>query len=49
MMDGKVVYVESDFAKENNFRPAGSLVSNYADLKARRPAALSAAETSGGG
>ena len=49
MMDGKIVYVNSDYAKENNFRPAGSLVSNYTDLKARRPPALAASEVSSGG
>ncbi len=49
MMDGKVVYVHTDFARENNFRPAGSLVSNYDDLKSRRPPSLSADEVSSGG
>ena len=37
VVDGKVVYVQTDFARENNFRPAGSLVSTYQDLVARRP------------
>ena len=49
MLDGKVVFVHADFARESNFRPAGSLVSTYQNLKARRPQQLSAAETSGGG
>ena len=38
VVDGKVVFVLTDFARENNFRPAGSLVSTYQDLVARRPA-----------
>jgi predicted amidohydrolase YtcJ len=49
MMDGKVVYVHTDFARENNFRPGGSLISTYPDLKARRPPALTSAEAAGGG
>jgi predicted amidohydrolase YtcJ len=49
VMDGRVVFVHSDFAKENNFRPGGSVVSIYQDLRARRPQALSSAETAGGG
>jgi len=49
LVDGKVVFVHTDFARENNFRPGGSLISNYQDLKARRPQQLSSAETGGGG
>jgi predicted amidohydrolase YtcJ len=49
IMDGNIVYVNTDYARENNFRPAGSLISNYEDLKARRPAPLSADEVSSGG
>jgi predicted amidohydrolase YtcJ len=37
LVDGRIVYVHTDFARENNFRPAGSLVSTYEDLRARRP------------
>jgi hypothetical protein len=49
VMDGKIVFVHTDFARENNFRPGGSVVSTYEDLRARRPQALSSAETGGGG
>ncbi len=37
MLDGRIVFVHSDFAAENNLRPAGAVVSTYEDLQARRP------------
>jgi predicted amidohydrolase YtcJ len=46
IFDGKPVFVHSQFAQEYNFRPAGTLVSTYKDLFARRkPASV----RSGGG
>jgi len=32
IFDGKIVYVQSQYAQENNFRPQGALISNYDDL-----------------
>jgi hypothetical protein len=49
VMDGRVVFVHTDFARENNFRPGGSLISTYQDLRARRPQAFFSAEALGGG
>lgn len=37
IFDGKVVFVNSAFAEEYNFRPAGAVVSTYRELRARRP------------
>ncbi|MBI2816914.1 MAG: amidohydrolase family protein [Acidobacteria bacterium] len=36
VFDGKIVYVRSAFAKENNLRPAGALISSYKELVATR-------------
>jgi predicted amidohydrolase YtcJ len=36
IFDGKIVYVHSKFADENNLKPAGALVSTYKDLVASR-------------
>ena len=36
VFDGKIVYVHTNFANEYNLRPAGAVVSTYADLIKRR-------------
>jgi hypothetical protein len=38
MMGGKIVFVHTKFATENNLKPNGAIVSTYKDIKARRPA-----------
>ena len=37
MMGGRIVFLRTDFADENNLRPAGAAISTYEDLQARRP------------
>ncbi|MDA2934886.1 amidohydrolase family protein [Acidobacteria bacterium AH-259-D05] len=37
MMGGRFVFLRTDFANENNLRPAGAVISTYEDLQARRP------------
>ncbi len=36
VFDGKIIYVHSAFATENNLKPAGAVVSTYPDLIKRR-------------
>ena len=36
VFDGKIVYVHSNFAAENNLRPAGAVISSYQELIKRR-------------
>jgi len=36
MLDGKPVFVHTSFASEYNYRPAGAVISSYADLIKRR-------------
>ena len=36
VFDGKPVFVHTDFANEYNLKPAGAVVSTYADLIKRR-------------
>jgi predicted amidohydrolase YtcJ len=36
VFDGRIRYVHSDYAKENNLRPNGALISTYADLIKQR-------------
>src|SRR5262249_37532017 len=36
IFDGKIVYVHSQYAQENNFRPNGAFVSSYKELVANR-------------
>jgi predicted amidohydrolase YtcJ len=36
IFDGKIVYVHSQYAQENNLRPSGALISTYNDLVAQR-------------
>jgi predicted amidohydrolase YtcJ len=38
VFDGKIRYVHSDYAKANNLRPNGALISTYADLIKERKA-----------
>jgi len=49
ILDGKIIFVHSDFAKEYNLRPAGALISTYKELKARRPAPVQSMVGEGGG
>ena len=37
IFNGKMVFVHTDFAAENNLRPTGAIVSTFKELKARRP------------
>jgi predicted amidohydrolase YtcJ len=37
MLDGRIIFVHSGFATENNLQPAGAIVSTYEELRARRP------------
>ena len=37
ILDGKIVFVHSNFANEYNLRPSGAVISTYKELKARRP------------
>ena len=39
VFDGKIVFVHSKFAQENNLRPSGATIGTYEELKARRPTA----------
>ncbi len=36
-LNGKIVYLHPDFAKETSLSPGGAVVSTYEDLFARRP------------
>jgi predicted amidohydrolase YtcJ len=36
VFDGKIVYVHTNFANENNLRPSGAIISTYQDLIKRR-------------
>ena len=36
IFDGKIVYVHSQFAQENNLTPTGAMVTTYKDLVASR-------------
>ena len=38
LLGGKFIFVRSDFADEQNLRPAGALISTLEDLQKRRPA-----------
>ncbi len=38
LLGGKFIFVHSDFADEQNLRPAGALISTREDLQSRRPA-----------
>jgi Amidohydrolase family len=38
MLDGKIIFVNTKFSKENNLRPIGAILSTYEELKSRRPA-----------
>ena len=37
MLGGKVVFVRTDFANEQNLKPAGAVISTYDELQKRRP------------
>jgi hypothetical protein len=37
IMNGRIVFVHTNFANENNLKPNGAIISTYKDLKARRP------------
>ncbi|MCH7979600.1 MAG: hypothetical protein IH935_11590, partial [Acidobacteria bacterium] len=37
MLDGKIVYLHPDFARETSLSSDGAVVSTYEDLFARRP------------
>lgn len=49
ILDGKIVYVQQDFANEYNLKPAGAVVSTYKDLVARRPTGRAFSEAGAGG
>jgi predicted amidohydrolase YtcJ len=49
ILDGKIVFVHSNFANEYNLRPSGAIVSTFAELKARRPAPVESMVGEGGG
>ena len=36
IVGGKIIYLHSDFARENNLHPANAVISTYDELKARR-------------
>jgi predicted amidohydrolase YtcJ len=38
MMNGRIVFVQTGFADENNLRPTGAVISTYSELKSQRPA-----------
>jgi len=49
MMNGKIVFVHTDFANEYSLRPSGAVVSTFKDLKARRSTRPEAIFGEGGG
>ena len=41
IFDGKIVFVNSQYAQENNFRPSGAMITSYKELVAgRKPATI---------
>jgi hypothetical protein len=47
MVDGKIVFLHTNFANEYNLKPAGAMVSTYADLVKARPARVLGVNTGG--
>jgi hypothetical protein len=37
MKGGEIIFLRTDFANENNLRPAGAEISTHEELLARRP------------
>ena len=44
IMNGKIVFLHSEFSREYNLVPTGVVISTYKDLTARRGAAARAGE-----
>jgi hypothetical protein len=36
IMDGRIVFLHTDFATEHNLKPAGAVISSYEALRAKR-------------
>ena len=47
MLDGKIVYLHTDFANEYNLKPAGALITTYQDLLKKRPARVLGVDSGG--